>query len=394
MNDGARAMTGGLPILIAGGGIGGLSAALALSRSGVPVHVLEAAAEFAELGAGLQIGPNGMRILERWGIAESLARETRRPEHILLKDGLTGDLLARLPLGDTAKARYGAPYVVMTRHALHRSLLAAARAAPNVTVSRGVRIVDWSVKGDRVVASSASGEKMEGRALVAADGVHSALRDRLFRGARAVPSGKTALRALAPLPRGGDEASAICVWMTPRAHLVHYPLGAEGRLNLVAVLRDEDVPAGNSIESAAVQAVFQRWPFDAQLLLAGGENWLKWPLWTTEPLDRWARGPVVLLGDAAHPMLPFLASGAVMAIEDAAVLAQEVGRSRDDCATAFARYEQRRLPRLARLRKAVARTGAIYHMEGLMRLARNAALGALPERALLARNDWLYGSGP
>jgi salicylate hydroxylase len=140
--------------------------------------------------------------------------------------------------------------------------------------------------------------------------------------------------------------------------------------------------------------MFRRWPFDAQLLLAGAERWLKWPLWTMEPLTHWSRGPVALLGDAAHPVLPFLASGAVMAIEDAAVLAQEVGRSRDDCATAFARYEQRRIPRLARLHKAVARTGAIYHMDGLMRLARNVALQALPESALLARNDWLYGFDP
>ena len=386
-------MTGSLPILVAGGGIGGLSAAIALARTGVAVHVLEAAAEFAELGAGLQLGPNGMRILAQWGIAESLATGARRPERLILKDGRAGGILARVPLGDTAEARYGAPYLVMTRNTLHQRLLAAARAAPGVTISRGAGVVDWSVKDGRVIASTSSGASLEGRALVVADGVHSALRDKLFRGARAIPSGKTALRALAPPPRGGDEANAVCVWMAPNAHLVHYPVGAEGRLNLVAVLRDEDVPPGTPIESAAVQAVFRRWTFDAQLLLAGGETWLKWPLWTMEPLKEWTRGPVVLLGDAAHPLLPFLASGAVMAIEDAAVLAQEVGRSREDCTAAFARYEERRLPRLARLRKAIARTGDIYHMEGLMRLARNAALGALPERALLARNDWLYSFG-
>jgi salicylate hydroxylase len=384
-------VTGALPILVAGGGIGGLSAAVALARTGIPVHVLEAAPDFAELGAGLQIGPNGMRILARWGLAEGLAREAKSPERLLLKDGFTGEGLASLPLGAAAEARYGAPYLVMTRHVLHRHLLAAARAAPNVTISQGARIADWSQNGGRVIASlGTGGGSVEGRALVAADGVHSALRDRLFRGARAVPSGRTALRALAPAPRGG-EASAVTVWMAPDAHLVHYPVGAEGRLNLVAVLRDADVPAGDSVASAAIQAAFGRWAFEPQLLLAGGDGWLKWPLWAMEPLDRWARGPVALLGDAAHPVLPFLASGAVMAIEDAAILAQEVGRSREDCAAAFARYEQRRIPRLARLRKAVARTGGIYHMGGLMRLARNAALAALPESALLARNDWLYG---
>jgi salicylate hydroxylase len=384
---------GALPILVAGAGIGGLSAAIALARTGVPVHVLEAAPAFAELGAGLQIGPNGMRILARWGIAERLAGEARRPERLLLRDGRSAQRLASAPLGNVAEARYGAPYLVMTRHALHRHLTAAARTAPNVSISHNVRMADWSLNAGRVLASSADGETFEGRALVLADGVHSASRDRLFRGARAIPSGMTALRALAPIPRSGDEGKTVCVWVAPDAHLVHYPVGAEGRLNLVAVVQDKYVPSGE-IDDTSIQDMFRRWPFDAQLLLAGAERWLKWPLWTMEPLTHWSRGPVALLGDAAHPVLPFLASGAVMAIEDAAVLAQEVGRSRDDCATAFARYEQRRIPRLARLHKAVARTGAIYHMDGLMRLARNVALQALPESALLARNDWLYGFDP
>jgi salicylate hydroxylase len=384
-------VTAALPILIAGGGIGGLSAAIALARIGIPVHVLEAAPTFAELGAGVQIGPNGMRILARWGLAEGLEREGKRPERLLLRDGLTGVSLARLPLGEAVQARYGAPYVVMSRQALHQRLLAAATAAPNVAITCGTRVAEWALKDGKVVVSSAGGGTIDGRALIAADGVHSALRDRLFRGARAVPSGRTALRALAPLPRNGEDAEAVSVWMAPDAHLVHYPLAGLGQLNLVAVLRDEDVPDGSHVESTHLRTAFHRWCFDAQLLLASAGTWMKWPLWTMAPLERWARGPVTLLGDAAHPVLPFLASGAVMAIEDAAILAQEVGRSRSDCAAAFQRYERRRLPRLAQLRKAVERTGQIYHMDGLTRVARNTALAVLPERTLMARNDWLYG---
>jgi salicylate hydroxylase len=384
-------VTAALPILIAGGGIGGLSAAIALSRTGIPVHVLEAAPTFAELGAGLQIGPNGTRILARWGLAEGLERECKQPARLLLRDGLTGASLARLPLGEAAQTRYGAPYVVMSRQALHQRLLAAATAAHNVAITCGMRVTEWSLKDGKVIVASAGGGTIEGRALVAADGVHSTLRDRLFRGARAVPSGRTALRALAPLPRNAEDAEAVGVWMAPDAHLVHYPLAGLGQLNLVVVLRDEAVPDGSHVESTHLRTAFHRWCFDAQLLLASAGNWLKWPLWTMAPLEHWTRGPVTLLGDAAHPVLPFLASGAVMAIEDAAILAQEVGRSRSDCAAAFQRYEQRRVPRIARLRKAVERTGQIYHMDGLMRAARNAALAALPERTLLARNDWLYG---
>ncbi len=384
-------MTAALPILIAGGGIGGLSTAIALARAGIPVHVLEAAPAFAELGAGLQIGPNGTRILARWGLSDALEREGKRPERLLLRDGPTGALLAQLPLGEAARVRYGAPYIVISRQALHQCLLAAVRAAPNVAITCGMRVVEWSLKDGMVTVSGAGGETIDGRALIAADGVHSALRDRLFRGARAIPSGRTALRALAPLPRNGEYGETACAWMAPGAHLVHYPLAGQGHLNLVAILRDEDVPDGSHVESAHLRAVFGRWCFDAQLLLASAGNWLKWPLWTTSPLERWARGPVTLLGDAAHPLLPFLASGAVMAIEDAAILAQEVGRSRGDCTAAFRRYEQRRLPRVARLRKAVEQTGRIYQMDGLMRAARNATLAVLPERALMARYDWLYG---
>jgi salicylate hydroxylase len=383
-----------LPILIAGGGIGGLCAALALSQRGFAVHVLEAAPEFMEVGAGLQIGPNAGRILANWGLADALKRHARRPERLLLKDAVTGQTLAAIPLGDTAEARYGAPYLVTTRYSLHRLLLEAAQRAGNVTFSRGLRVADWSASDDGVVLrGSGRNTPIEGRALIAADGVHSALREKICPGARARPSGRTAFRALGPLSQSGAEDNAVCVWMAPGAHLVHYRTGEGEELNMVAILRDGDVPEthGPTVEASQLQAGFQKCCFELQLLLASAPHWTRWPLLTMPPLARWSRGPAVLLGDAAHPLQPFLASGAVMAIEDAAVLAQEFGRTPEQPKAAFQRYEDRRRPRLMQTQAAVTRAGEIYHMDGARRQARNFALGVLPQRMLLARNDWLYG---
>jgi salicylate hydroxylase len=385
------------PILIAGGGIGGLCAAIALSRRDIPVHVLEAAPAFMEIGAGLQIGPNGSRILANWGLGDELRQLGRQPDQLMLKDGPSGRTLAAIPLGETAEARYGAPYLTIARQDLHGALLDAARRMPNITLTSGVRATDWTSPNDGVaVSGSGLSQPVEGRALVAADGVHSALRGKLSPGSRSLPSGKTALRAVATFSRRSQEDNAVCVWMGPNAHLVHYPIGAAGQINIVAVLRDQDVPPddGAPLDSDQLQTVFGKWSFEAQLLVAGAKSWTRWPLLTMPPVARWSRGAAALLGDAAHPVLPFLASGAVMAIEDAAVIAQELGRSPRDPKTAFLRYEERRRPRLAQLAAAVARTGDIYHMSGPMRQARNLVLGLLPPRMLLARNDWLYGFRP
>jgi salicylate hydroxylase len=182
--------------------------------------------------------------------------------------------------------------------------------------------------------------------------------------------------------------------MGPDAHLVHYPIGgAGGRLNAVAVVDDKTLPADREAPVTAdhLDAAFHDWNRDAREFLATAEGWMRWPLYTMPALPAFSRGPFALLGDAAHPILPFLASGAVMAIEDAAVIAQELARTPDDCPAAFERYQERRMPRIERLQEAVAKTGEIYHLHGPMRFARNLALAAIPRKALLARNDWLYG---
>lgn len=373
-----------------------MSAALALSRHGIPVHVLESAPEFTELGAGLQIGPNGTHILHGWGLGSALASVALRPETLCLKDGFTGRLLSAMPLGDAAAQHYGASYLVMARHALHRLLLEAALASPNIAISSAYRVENYTVTENHVAVIGPRGtEPLEGCALVAADGIQSWARGQLFPEVKTYLSGKTALRSVTEalfLPPSAGE-NAVSVWMSPDAHLVTYALGGGGPLNVVAVLADKHIPhtGKTRFDTAELKTAFRLLGPKAQTMLADCKVWTKWPLLAMQPLARWSLGRVTLLGDAAHPVLPFLASGAVMAIEDAAVLAQEVARTPHDCAGAFLRYENRRRPRLERLRIQAERMGEIYHMSGAMRLARNLALTALPARALLARNEWLYG---
>jgi salicylate hydroxylase len=259
----------GAPVLIAGGGIGGLAAAVALAREGLAVHVLEAAQGFGEIGAGLQIGPNGTRILADWGLGDALHRIAGQPDCVLLKDGMTGAALARVPLGEIATTRYGAPYLTLARHELHRLLLHAAQASPNIILSCDMRVASASVIEDNVFIGGANGEKpLEGCGLVAADGVHSVLRRHFAPEVRAMASGRTALRALVTPPSwlAENEANAVCVWMAPGAHLVHYPIGGARMLNVVAVLGDGALPADREapIMPTDVQAVFRHWTRDAQ----------------------------------------------------------------------------------------------------------------------------------
>jgi salicylate hydroxylase len=385
-----------LPVLIAGAGIGGLSAALALARQGVRVRVLEAEPEFSESGAGIQIGPNGSRLLRSWGLGEPLHAHCGRPGAIRIHDGLSGAELASIPLGGDAESRYGAPYYVAERRVLHRLLLDAVHAEPQAEITPSFRLeqLQFAEAGIKVL-SSGQGEAT-GRGLIGADGIHSCVRSLLV-GDKAAFSGRNAWRATASGDAAVDagQGDDIHLWMAPHAHLVHYRCGSGGPVNAVAVVSGEAASPGWGTAGAKQELMdhFDGWVEPARRMLGCFSNWVKWPLMTVPALATWSRGPVTLLGDAAHPIMPFLASGAVMAMEDAAVLEAEIerGGALGDIAAAFSRYENRRILRLARVQRASARTGEIYHMSGAMRLARNIALAALSGRRLLSRNDWLYG---
>ncbi len=381
------------PLLIAGGGIGGLSAAIALSRRGFAVHVLEAEAEFSESGAGIQIGPNGSRILRAWGLGEALDRLAAKPEAIVIGDGLSGRTLATVPLGREAESRYGAPYYVAERRLLHRLLLEEVGKSSNVRMSTGFRVTGLRDNGARVVALSEDGREAEGRAVIGADGVHSKLRSRVT-GETPFFSGRNAWRATAATNvLGRETANSVQLWLGPDAHLVHYCCGCDGPLNAVAVVTGEAASPGwgTAGDPGRLAAFFADWAEEPRRILAQFEGWMTWPLLALPPLEHWTDDTVALIGDAAHPLMPFLASGAVMAIEDAAVLAAETARSPGAPPSAFRAYETRRMPRVRRVQRASERMGEIYHMDGAMRLARNLTLAAVPAPLLFSRNDWLYG---
>jgi salicylate hydroxylase len=438
--------TRALPMLIAGGGIGGLATALALSKRGMASIVLEAAEQFAEVGAGLQIGPNGSRILRSWGLGEALEREAGRPERICIHDGLSGKLLTALPLGAHAERRYGARYYVAERRLLHRLLLGAVRARPNVTLRTGFRLERFEMAGGAVEAVAETGQGATGRALIGADGVRSRVRSALF-GVEAGFSGRVAWRATAPLSSGMADDGDVHLWLGPKAHLVHYRCGPQGPFNAVAVIeadaaeltsisgtpnaprasltrspdgarplppgeranapetRGREAPGeAGSRQSPTFEEVAKRSaipslhanPFDGwaaapREIVGRFEQWTPWPLMGLAPLARWSIGPVTLLGDAAHPLLPFLASGAVAAIEDAEMLASQMQTGGQTPETCFLAYERARIPRVRRIVQGSARMGEVYHMQGPMRMARNLALAATPPALLLSRNDWLYG---
>ena len=381
-------------VLIAGGGIGGLTAALALAQAGTPVQVLEQTAEFSEAGAGIQLGPNAVHVLRGLGVADALAKHAVAPEGVQLIDARAGQRLTTVPLGPMAEMRYGAPYWVVHRADLQRVLLDAVQANDNVVLSQPFRVMSCATEGERVQVKSEASETAAGGALVGADGIRSQVRTALSDASEPVWSGKSAWRLTVPLDEAAPplQQDAIGLWLSPRAHMVHYPVRGGAEVNVVVIVDDRDAPEGWNVPGAADEFLphLKDWPEAITTFLAGQSGWRRWALYDMPPPRQWSAGRIALLGDAAHPVLPFLASGGVLAIEDAAVLAQALAAAKGDVPVAFAAYARKRRPRAARVQARSRRMGRVYHMGGVMRWSRNQVLTSQSPQDLLRRNDWLY----
>ena len=374
------------PILIAGCGIGGLSAAIALGRAGFRVHMLERSDTLAaDSGTGIQLGPSATRLLIGWGMEAALRKCACEPSGVDICDGVSGKTLAAYPLGKEAEQRYGAPYFTFYRPDLHAVLRETAAATPGVTITTGFEVVDVEETDSGVEAISATGATVTGRALAGADGIRSPIRRWLNPKVAELDAGISAWRTVLPAETATSAFTGgrIGLWFHPRYHLVHYPVAAGRLINVVAVAKGEDF--------TAAPPDFRGWPAPVREGLALAPDWRRWPLMRLDPLPRWHAGKVAVLGDAAHPIFPFLASGGVLAIEDAAVLAQSVAESPADLAAAFALYAARRRERATLVVDKSRAMGGIYHMNGVMRLARNLVLTAMPQTMLARWNDWLYG---
>lgn len=383
------------PIVIAGGGIGGLASALALARRGIASRVCERRPEFEEAGAGIQIGPNGTRRLIQLGAADHLAPDIFAPESLDVRSVRDGQRLASLPLGAWVAARHGAPYWTLHRQDLHAALAACARDQPLITFDMATEIVAADEHEGRLHAITAFGDRLEAPALVAADGLWSRLRASLSGDSPLIFSGKSAARAVIPACRAPEAVMTrrVMIWLAPGLHVVHYPVRGGREIALVAVIDDDaEAPGWASPCDATWLARIDRLASNPlRDLLAAAEGWKRWSLFGLKTAPPMAKGRVALLGDAAHPILPFLAQGAVLAIEDACALAAHLAETRADPQRALNAYARERHARSARVVRASAMNGRIYHLAGLARLARDVALKAVPGSVLMQGYDWLYG---
>lgn len=386
-----------MTIAIAGGGIAGLAAAVALAGAGRGVVVLEQADGFAEVGAGLQIGPNGVRALQRLGAWEALAPRTVSLSRIVVRDALSGRTLNEIALGRAFAGRHGAPYRVAHRGDLLAALVATAHAAPGVELRTGVTVTGFDVRQGRPTVQLEPGEAFEAEALIGADGLRSAVRGQLLGATAPDYAGHVLYRALVPMAAVPDGVQRDCValWLYPGGHAVHYPVSAGASMNIVVAGETALVTDGWGAPAATgdvLACVVQAVPQLADLLKAA-QDWRQWPAADRPVATCWGEGPVTLIGDAAHAVLPYLAQGAVMALEDAVVLGHCVS-AEPTPPDAFRAYERQRRPRVARLARQSRRQGRIYHLGQPLRLARNAVMTAMPSELFARQIDWLYSWQP
>lgn len=401
-------------LLIAGGGIGGLAGAVAAARAGWQVRLYERAAAFSEVGAGVQLGPNVVRILHGWGLGQALQAVAALPQRVQVRCALSGRELALLPLGAAMQQRYGAPYVTIHRADLHGLLHGAARAHAGVELHLGQSLERFSDDGSAVTATvtgcGSADKPIEGDALLGADGLWSRARAQLLGDMPPRVSGHLAYRALVPqqalvdLPgfAGRDYASQVTLWLGPRLHAVHYPVRRGELHNLVVIVEG---PAPQDLESwdhaanaadlaAALHGSCSALQQVVHGVTAAGCDWRLWPLCDRPPLrgpHEMARGLVALLGDAAHPMRPYLAQGAGMALEDAAELERALAMDALEVPLRLRRYALNRWQRAARVQARAMRNGQIFHARGPVRWARDGVLRLLG--AQLLDQPWLYGGG-
>jgi salicylate hydroxylase len=362
--------------IIAGAGIGGLAAALALLQAGFRVVIYEKASTLEEFGAGVQLTPNATHILSRLGVLDRVLPLASRPQTVLVLRGSDNIELTRMPLDD-AERRWGAPYLVIHRADLQRALVDAVRGQTGVELSLGATVLDFTAQGGRLSLAWTNGltqARDEVDLLIGADGLRSRVRDRLGFGAQ-------------------DQAK----FAGRDAHFVQYPLRGGSIINLVATVASAaprggaDHQADGGARQSILESAFRGWSKETRSLMGAPIQWRAWPLYYRPPIASFSLGRVALVGDAAHPMVPFLAQGAAQAIEDAGALASSLAKVQDISA-AVSLYSHNRVARAARIQREALKLGHIYHLSGPLAFARDLTMRALGSRRLAERYDWLYGA--
>jgi salicylate hydroxylase len=389
----------GDPIIIVGGGLGGLTTALALARHGRPARVLEGAPQFGAIGYGIQFGPNVFHVLDRLSLMEQVLAVSDSPPAVLMIDALTGKELIRVPTGASFRARFKYPYIIVHRIDLHNVLLDACRHNGNVELDSDAMVTGFEDRGDSVAVTTADGRSFSGPAIVAADGVRSLFRQRLIGDGDPRPIGYVAHRTIVPMAELKVDVPRDCValWGGPGLHIVQYPLRHNTLFNIVAVFRTPTHGDKGDVASyrAELEHTYRDMHPSMRGLLAMMDLGRRWQIGDRAPVRHWHKGRIVLLGDAAHPPLQSLAQGACMAIEDGLCLSELIEATGGDFPAAFRRFEAARLLRTARVQLESRSLWDFYHLdEGIARDVRNATVAEWDEVHMYECLSWLYDGAP
>jgi len=384
-------------VIIVGGGIGGMGAALAFARKGISSLILERADAFGEIGAGIQLGPNVFRMFDRLGVTEAINESAVFVEDLIMMDSLSGEQITRVSLTGAFREKFGQPYAVTHRADLHRTLMSACIDTGMVELRTGQMVSCYAQSKGKVQLLLSDGTAVTGPALIGADGLWSKIRGQIVDDGPPRVSGHIAYRAVLPMKDVPPEVrwNAATLWAGPKTHLVHYPLRRSELFNLVAVFHSDRYEEGWDAagDPAELKEKFLGIDPRPKSLLDKIETWRMWVLCDREPVKDWSDGCVALLGDAAHPMLQYFAQGANMALEDAVIMADLVEEMDRDYAAAFKAYSEARYLRTARVQLMARFLGDVYHASGVTRELRNIQLGARTPEQSHNGLAWLYG-GP